>query len=75
MSRPLDKDITELCEGVGITREEYHKMVHDAIGKAKYNTRASDKRYTNSQEKLNQLKEKYKNGVSDRMIKEWIYGL
>ena len=75
MPRPLNKDITELCEGAGITREEYHKMVHDAIGRAKYNGRASGKKYTNSPEKLNQLKEKYKNGVSDKMIEEWISSL
>ena len=75
MSRLLNKDITELCEGAGITREEYHRMMHTAIGRTRFNTRASGKKYTNKQEKLNQLKEKYKNGVSDKIIEEWIYGL
>ena len=37
-----------------------------------YNLRASRKHYDNSEEKLEQIKEKYKNGVTMDILKEFI---
>ena len=37
-----------------------------------YNLRASRKHYENSEEKLEQIKEKYKNGVTMDILKEFV---
>lgn len=36
-----------------------------------YNRRASGESYVNSEEKLNEIKEKYKNGVTKEILEEW----
>ena len=37
-----------------------------------YNLRASRKNYENSEERLKEIKEKYKNGVTKEILSEWI---
>ena len=38
------------------------------------NIRQSGKDYVNSKEKLNAIKEKYKNGVTQEIMEEWLGG-
>ena len=40
-----------------------------------YHGRFSNTIYENSPEKIAMLKEKYKNGVSEKMISDWIFSL
>ena len=37
-----------------------------------YNLRASKKHYENSEQRLKEIKEKYKNGVTKEILSEWI---
>lgn len=56
-------------------RKEYHRVFTWTYNRMKNNTRASGKHYENTPEKLNAIKEKYKNGVTDEHLKEMIRGL
>ena len=59
-----------------ISQKEYKKFQMNYCNKSarirNYNLRASGKHYENSEEKLEQIKEKYKNGVTTDILKEFI---
>ena len=59
-----------------IGQKEYRKFQMNYCNKSakirNYNLRASGKHYENSEEKLEQIKEKYKNGVTMDILKEFI---
>lgn len=50
------------------SRNWYHKK-HEVFG-----TRASGRRYKNPPEKIQAIKEKYKNGVTNEILSEWLGG-
>lgn len=49
--------------------EQYHCIYSKNLQRAKNNTRASGKKYENSPERLEEIKNKYKNGVTVEHIK------
>lgn len=59
-----------------ISQKEYRKFQMNYCNKSarirKYNLRASGKHYKNSEEKLEQIKEKYKNGITMDILKEFV---
>ena len=61
------------CE---IGQKEYRKFQMNYCNKSarirNYNLRASRKHYENSEEKLEQIKEKYKNGVTMDILEEFV---
>lgn len=58
-----------ICMGSNC-RKTYHQVYSRTQQKAKNNIRASGKKYINSPEKIQAIKEKYKNGVSVEIIKQ-----
>ena len=61
------------CE---IGQKEYRKFQMNYCNKSarirNYNLRASGKHYDNSEKKLEQIKEKYKNGVTMDILEEFV---
>ena len=59
-----------------ICSKEYKKVQSNYCNKSArirdYNLRASGKHYENSEEKLEQIKEKYKNGVTMDILEEFV---
>ena len=59
-----------------ISSKEYKKVQTNYCNKSArlrdYNFRASRKNYENSEERLKEIKEKYKNGVTKEILSEWI---
>lgn len=59
-----------------ISSKEYRKVQMNYCNKSArlrdYNLRASRKNYENSEERLKEIKEKYKNGVTKEILSEWI---
>ena len=59
-----------------IGSKEYKKVQMNYCNKSArlrdYNLRASRKKYENSEERLKEIKEKYKNGVTKEILSEWI---
>ncbi len=69
----LDPELREYQSEIG--KEKYRKIYINYCIKSKRirdnNLRASRKRYENSEEKLMEIKEKYKNGVTMDILKEF----
>ena len=59
-----------------ISSKEYRKVQMNYCTKSarlrNYNLRASRKKYENSEERLKEIKEKYKNGITKEILSEWI---
>ena len=59
-----------------ISSKEYKKIQMNYCNKSArirdYNLRASKKHYENSEQRLKEIKEKYKNGVTKEILSEWI---
>ena len=59
-----------------ISSKEYKKVQMNYCNKSArirdYNLRASKKHYENSDQRLKEIKEKYKNGVTKEILSEWI---
>ena len=59
-----------------ISSKEYKKVQMYYCNKSArirdYNLRASKKHYENSEQRLKEIKEKYKNGVTKEILSEWI---
>ena len=59
-----------------IGSKEYKKVQMNYCNKSArirdYNLRASKKHYENSKQRLKEIKEKYKNGVTKEILSEWI---
>lgn len=59
-----------------ISSKEYKKVQMNYCNKSArirdYNLRASKKHYENSEQRLKEIKEKYKNGVTKKILSEWI---
>lgn len=74
MKKIEDDELREYQLKIG--QKEYKKVQTNYCNKSarirKYNLRASGKHYENSEEKLEQIKEKYKNGVTKEILSEWI---
>lgn len=72
----LDPELREYQSEIG--KEKYRKIQINQCIKSKRirdnNLRASRKRYENSEEKLMEIKEKYKNGVTMDILKEFARG-
>lgn len=62
-----------LCSGIEC-RKEYHRVFTWTKNREKRNIRGSGKHYENTPEKLNAIKDKYKNGVTDEHLKEMLGG-
>ena len=67
-----DDELREFKKQIG--RDEYKKIQMYYCNKSKRiltnNSRASRKKYKNSEEKIKAIKEKYKNGVNDDILKK-----
>lgn len=50
--------------------KEYHRLYQTV--RNRWELRASDKKYENPPGKIKAIKEKYKNGVTEKHIKEWL---
>ena len=72
----LDPELREYQSEIG--KEKFKKIRIKYCIKSKRirdnNLRASRKRYENSEERLMEIKEKYKNGVTMNVLKEFIRG-
>ena len=67
----MDKELKEYCDRIG--RKEYRKEYCRLYSEAKqHKERYSKLEYKNSKEKINQIKEKYKNGVTPEILAEFI---
>lgn len=53
--------------------KQYHKIYSNTAYSSKVDKRYSELKYTNSKQHLNKIKEKYKNGVTDEILKEWLF--
>ena len=74
MKRIEDEELREYQRQ--ISSKEYRKVQMNYCNKSArlrdYNLRASRKNYENSEERLKEIKEKYKNGVTKEILSEWI---
>ena len=72
----LDHELSEYRSEIG--KEKFKKIQINFYIKSKRirdnNLRASRKRYENSEERLMEIKEKYKNGVTMDILKEFVRG-
>lgn len=72
----LDHELSEYRSEIG--KEKFKKIQINYCIKSKRirdnNLRSSRKRYENSEERLMEIKEKYKNGVTMDILKEFIRG-
>lgn len=74
MKKIEDEELREYQLKIG--QKEYRKIQMNYCNKSariiNYNLRASGKHYENSKEKLEQIKEKYKNGVTMDILEEFV---
>lgn len=74
MKKIEDEELREYQRQIG--SKEYKKVQINYCNKSArlrdYNLRASRKNYENSEERLKEIKEKYKNGVTKEILSEWI---
>lgn len=74
MKKIEDEELREYQRQIG--SKEYRKVQMNYCNKSArlrdYNLRASRKNYENSEERLKEIKEKYKNGVTKEILSEWI---
>lgn len=72
----LDPELREYQSKIG--KEKYRKIQINYCIKSKRirdnNLRSSRKRYENSEERLMEIKQKYKNGVTMDILKEFVRG-
>ena len=70
MSRIRDKELVEYQKQIGkeIYSREYHRLYHWT---KQHKGRHSNLEYENSKEKLQHIKEKYKNGVTPEILVEF----
>lgn len=70
MSR--SKELQELLEASGTTRREYHTMYHNVWQQMHNDSdkRYSGRKYTNTPERLQAIKDKYANGVTPEILAE-----
>lgn len=72
----LDPELREYQSKIG--KEKYRKIHINYCIKSKRirdnNLRSSRKRYENSEERLMEIKQKYKNGVTMDILKEFVRG-
>ena len=54
-------------------RRQYLKTYARTVYSIKIDRRNSGMEYTNSKEDLDKIKEKYKNGVTNDILKEWLF--
>lgn len=76
MKKIKDKELRAYQEKIG--SKEYRALYIYELNKAKrrekYDIRHSKTHYANSEEKLNAIKQKYKNGVTKEILAEWLGG-
>ena len=75
MSRIIkDEELKDYQERIGAERyrDLYLYETNKVRRLTKSNARYSGKHYVNSVEKLNAIKQKYKNGVTQEIIEEWL---
>lgn len=74
MKKIKDEELREYQRQIG--SKEYKKLQMNYCNKStrirNYNLRASRQRYKNSEERLKEIKEKYKNGVTMDILKEFV---
>ena len=74
MKKIKDEELREYQRQIG--SKEYRKLQMNYCNKStrirNYNLRASRQRYANSEERLKEIKEKYKNGVTMDILKEFV---
>lgn len=74
MRKIKDEELREYQRQIG--SKEYKKVQASYCNKSArirdYNLRASRQHHENSEERLKELKEKYKNGVTKEILSEWI---
>ena len=74
MRKIENEELRTYQEKIGIKRyrDLYLYELNKVRRLTKNNTRYSGKNYVNSAEKLNAIKEKYKNGVTKEILTEWM---
>ena len=74
MRKITDEELRAYQESIGA--EQYRALYLYESNKVRRmmrnNIRQSRKDYVNSKEKLNAIKEKYKNGVTQEIMEEWL---
>ena len=74
MSKQVDPELLQLRQEMGA--KEYERVYHKLYNKVRYsNQRASGEHYENSKERIQAIKEKYKNGVTREILDEFIKSL
>ena len=66
-----DKELDEYRKRIGV--DEYNRQHWNLYQKSLYrpNTRFSHRQYENSEQRLNEIREKYKNGVPKEVINDF----
>jgi hypothetical protein len=74
MRKITDEELRAYQERIGA--KQYRALYLYELNKVRRlmrnNIRQSRKDYVNSKEKLNAIKEKYKNGVTQKIMEEWL---
>ena len=74
MKKIKDEELREYQRQIG--SKEYKRFQMNYCNKSarirNYNLRASGKHYDNSEKKLEQIKEKYKNGITMDILEEFV---
>ena len=68
-----DTELREYQDNIGAEayRQQYQALYLSA--KNHQNKRASGRKYQNTPEKLQRIKDKYKSGVTPEILKEWLH--
>lgn len=76
MQKIKDEELRAYQEKIG--SKEYRTLYMNVLNRTKQRTRNdirhSKTHYANSEEKLNAIKQKYKNGVTKEILAEWLGG-
>ena len=80
------QSLTNSSETSGLLLKEYKEQIGEREYQHQYSSiyyltkyryehdiRCSHSKYRNDENKINEIKEKYKNGVTDEILKEWLF--
>lgn len=84
--KPSTQSSTNSSKTSGLSLEEYRKEIGSKEYRIQYSeiyyltkyryehdVRHSHTKYENSKDKIDEIKEKYKNGVTENILKEWLF--
>lgn len=66
-------DEYRLSVGIEIYEKEYNIIYSRTVYRTSHNIRHSGQEYKNNDDKIKNIKEKYKKGVTDDILNEWLF--